>query len=244
MSPSEYDLERARIEETYPKGATLTALKDQALADLFHRCRWTQEQLAQKEGKSQHYISYRLRFGRFLKFITGSDKSKEPWNLIKKDLSEWKFRGFWEQTDKELDERFRFREVYRMLEEHITIKSAPSKVTPKQIIEHFGDSKWHTVDTIAKKFDASIEEVKRKLIEMGGGKYKAVCENRKYGTTKQYRIIRGGGKKLDLATVMEEIRPILQRLEEQGKSNMATMSPPIVLGLTHELMKTLERLAR
>jgi hypothetical protein len=53
----------------------------------------------------------------------------------------------------------------------------------------------------------------------------------------------GDGKKIDLAIAMVEIQPILQRLEEQGRANMATMSPPSVLGLVFELKKTLMRFA-
>jgi len=65
-----------------------------AFANLFHRSGWTQEQLAKKEGKSQPWIVVRLRFGRFLKFITGSNNSEEAWNLIKKTSSRAQVPGF------------------------------------------------------------------------------------------------------------------------------------------------------
>jgi uncharacterized cupin superfamily protein len=68
-----------------------------------------------------------IRFSAFFKKGTTGTKSEEPWNLIRKALSERKFRGFWEQTDKTLDERFRFREVYRLLEEHVTVTQKEGK---------------------------------------------------------------------------------------------------------------------
>jgi hypothetical protein len=52
-----------------PPAAAIPAHLDQALAELFVRSGWTQEQLAAEEGKKQAYISQRLVFGRFLGFI-------------------------------------------------------------------------------------------------------------------------------------------------------------------------------
>ena len=46
------------------------------------------------EGKSQAWIVCRLRFGAFLQFITTGNNSEIPANL-----SERRFRGYWEQTE-------------------------------------------------------------------------------------------------------------------------------------------------
>ena len=86
----------ARLRELYDESSVEAAAKrDQALAQLFARSGWTQEELGKKEGKSQDWISLRLRFGRFLNFTTAVVNSELPRNL-----TEWRFRELWEQTDK------------------------------------------------------------------------------------------------------------------------------------------------
>jgi len=73
-----------------------------ALAALFHRSGWTQEELAKVEHCTQSVMGKRLRFGRFLAF--------SPDRTIPRNLTEWRFRGYWERTDKaEKNERIRFR---------------------------------------------------------------------------------------------------------------------------------------
>jgi hypothetical protein len=61
---------------------------------LLERSGWTQEKLAEKEGKTQPWITYRLRFGRFLGFITTVIKIE----TLPKNLTEGRFRSFWEQA--------------------------------------------------------------------------------------------------------------------------------------------------
>jgi hypothetical protein len=63
------------------KRADAPAKYDQALASLFYRSGWTQEELAKKEGKSQRWISYHLLFGRFLHFSTTCSNFQIPPNL-------------------------------------------------------------------------------------------------------------------------------------------------------------------
>src|SRR5262245_56778888 len=76
MTEAEYDAERAKLRELYGESsAEASAKRDQAMALLFRRSGWTQEQLARKEGKTQQWIAYRLRFGRFLHFTTMVVKS-------------------------------------------------------------------------------------------------------------------------------------------------------------------------
>jgi hypothetical protein len=85
----------------------MAAKRDQAMALLFARSNWTQEELAEKEGKSQRWMSYRLRFGQFLAFSTTVlTAEKLPTNL-----TEGRFRGFWEQTDKADNDRKRYLDV-------------------------------------------------------------------------------------------------------------------------------------
>jgi hypothetical protein len=58
------------------------AKRDQALAVLFYRSGWTQEELAKKEAEltnkpmSQQRVAERLRFGRFLNFTASGSNSE------------------------------------------------------------------------------------------------------------------------------------------------------------------------
>jgi hypothetical protein len=242
MPKDEYERQRTEIEERYPaKGASLAALRDQALADLFYRSGWTQEQLAAKEGKTQQWVAYRLRFGRFLHFTTSSCNSgKAPLKL-----TEGKFRSLWDRTEKG-DERVRFREVARMLEEDMILSLTHAK-KPKighAIMDQFADGGWHKIETIFKHVEAPEIDVRNVLKNMERkGTYGSHCESRKSGRSFQYRIVKGGSKKIDVAALEKEMRPLLQALETEGKKNMATMSPSTVLHLAHSIKKLMEKMA-
>lgn len=84
MTAAQYEAERARLRELYGDTPANAAVKsEQALALLFHRSGWTQQELAKVEGKSQRWVSYRLTFGRFLNFRT---------NVLKLESSPTYFR--------------------------------------------------------------------------------------------------------------------------------------------------------
>ena len=55
----------------------------------FHCSGWTQEELAAKEGKTQKWIDYRLRFGRVFHFTTMVVKT----NSLPANLTERRFRS-------------------------------------------------------------------------------------------------------------------------------------------------------
>lgn len=67
-------------------------MTDPALAELYYRSAWTQEELAKVEGCSNRIMAYRLTFGRFLAFATGGSNPR--------NLCERTFRKYWERTDK------------------------------------------------------------------------------------------------------------------------------------------------
>jgi hypothetical protein len=68
---------------------------DQQLATLFYQSGWTQERLAEKEGKSRPYITRLLLFGRFLNFVPIGTNPEIPLSSI----TEGKFRSYWERTE-------------------------------------------------------------------------------------------------------------------------------------------------
>ena len=262
MSEQDYERERKRIEQDHTdnavQGQNKNAIRERALAELFARSGWTQQQLAEKEsgitGKkvSRPYIAKRLKFGAFLRFVsTGNNPEKEPL-LIPIDLNERAFRKYWDQTEKGADERMRFRRVAEMIRQDTEIvdtycrfKRDQAQAKIKDIIAKFGDGKWHTVEEIAEGIGVDLETAKMRMYRAkSDGAGKCHYESRKYGKTTQYRIIRGGGRKVDMTALEKEIAPILDALDEEGGKNAATMSPPTVLHLAHQLRKLIERLAQ
>ena len=58
MTDAEYEQAKAEFLATYgASNAEAAALRDQALAKLFARSGWTQEKLAEKEGKSRQWVA-------------------------------------------------------------------------------------------------------------------------------------------------------------------------------------------
>ena len=96
MSERDFDERLADIDRQYNEhrdGAE--AARDQAVSHLFVECGWTQERIAQKMGQSQPWVVCRLRFGRFLGFITDSNNSFSP-----AQLAEFRFRQHWAKVGK------------------------------------------------------------------------------------------------------------------------------------------------
>jgi hypothetical protein len=96
------------------------AKRDQAMAEFFYRSGWTQEELAKKEGKSRQWIEKRLRFGRFLSFATSVANSE----LAPNNLTEGRFRSYWERTEGSNERQRLFGAVLKLLQEQTVVKQA------------------------------------------------------------------------------------------------------------------------
>jgi len=243
MTDEQYQAQRQHIgEQAHAMRERADAYLDQELAKLFYQSGWTQERLAAKEGKSRRYVAYRLCFGRFLHF--GTDCAK--WRKPPKNLTEGRFRRYFEQTDKKAKEQIRFASVMSAMESDFVVSGGRWDLEiSKRLLEKYADGKWHSVETMSKGINADPHELRVRLKNMqqygSGGVF---CESRKAGKGRQFRIVKGGKKKVIVEVLRKEAEPILKALEAEGKKNMATMSPPTVLTLVHQLKKLLDRLAK
>lgn len=243
MTADQYQAERQQIEATYGANAKeANGLREQMLAALYHRTGWTQEELAKAEGCGKSRISQWLLFGRFLAFSTsGGNAGKQPRNL-----TERRFRSYWERTTGG-NERQRFDEVLRLID-HDTRIVRPQTKKPevgRAIVDKFADGKWHGEQTIKAHVDAPPEDVDAVLDTMRAkGTYGVQCERRQAGKTHQYRIVKGGGKRIDAAALIQELRPLLDGLYAEGKKNPAHISGGEVQTLAGRIEKLIERLAK
>jgi hypothetical protein len=242
MTETEYRARREEIRATYGDSASERAgLFEQELARLFYQSGWTQEQLAAIESKSRKWIDFRVRFGRFLDFGTTVP--------IPKNLTEGRFRGYWERTDrKEGNERIRFRDVARLMDEETTLsKPHRQKRAIGEAIKATSAGGWHRLATITTHVQAVVKEATEEDVEavlkgmVQHGWYNVFCEKKKGGDI--YRIVIGGKQKIDLVTLKQELGPILEGLKAEGRKNMALMSPGTVARLAFQLEQLIDKLA-
>jgi hypothetical protein len=236
MSEAEYDAERAKLA---PDKAAAAVRWEQSLAVLFARSNWTQDMLAKKEGKSQRWISYRLTFGHFLTFSTTVLKAE----TLPNNLTERRFRLFWEQTDKdERNDRIRFQQVLKLIRDRTVISNPTNaKGYPKIIREHFADAKWYPLADIADKLgEPDHAAVERTLYGMKKDKT-ADVETRLRGREQhtEYRIF-PREKTVSATELAEKLGPLIKDLKVEGKKNMATMVPAKVAMIADLLQRLLD----
>lgn len=249
MSEAQYDRERAALRETYGDNSKEAGAKrDQALALLFARSKWTQEELAKKEGKSQTHLAKMLRFGRFLSF---SSTELKPENrnsdaiLSAKNLTERKFRDYWSRTEGS-NERQRFVEVQKLMAEHLVLRenlARRPKIGPA-IIEKFRDGKWHSPEAIAKVLDTTPDHVEDTFHNMLAHEtYDTICEKKPVGKSHHYRIF---PKRRDVSReeLITKLGPLVEQLKHEGRKRVEAAAPAIVAGIAHEIQKLLDEWTR
>lgn len=242
-----YIAERDAIRATHgDNSAEAVALRDQALAALFYRTGWTQERLAKVEGKSREWATKRLVFGRFLAFASSGTSGTES-QIVPRNLSERRFRGYWERTDKsEANERIRFRAVASAIEKDVRIGKSQARKPEISgpIRDQFSDGKWHKLQTIIEHIDATPDDVEAVLADVCNGRRKGLFGDRKkIGPSFSYRI-RKIGRTIPYEALMQDLGPIIDGLKAEGRKNAATASPDTVAHLAHQLEQLLEKLAK
>jgi hypothetical protein len=242
MSEAEYEKERGALRVLHGDNSRQAAARrDQALAKLFARCGWTQDELAKKEGKSQQRIGQSLRFGRFLTFTTAVVNP----DSLPNNLTEWRFRSYWDRTDKEeTNERVRFAAIQRLMAAETAIRRDPRPPIGKVIVERFADDgEWHGLSTIARAIADGDEDHVAMTMQnmMSFGTFGAKAERRRYGTSFQYQIFRTAGRKtVSVDEIRTKLGPLIKALIAEGKKNMATMSPGTVAMLAVRLERQID----
>jgi hypothetical protein len=247
MTADEYQRQRTQLKTLYGDSALdAGAKRDQALAALFWRSHWSQDELAQAEGKNQAWVSRRLLLGRFLDFMTAGHKTDIPPNL-----TERKFRGYWEQTERKPKEQHRFADVVRMMQDDLRLGSPRTKCNTAPLavalVKKFGGGKPHTVDEMARALNVSPREIQAAFRAYRHGRYGARIEGPGHGRGDgRYRIFASptGGKKYDSAVLKSRISPLFDQLKLQVKQVYIRHSPIACLDLIRLIEKAIEECAK
>lgn len=232
LRESDYDRERQQIRETYGDSSKeAVARRDQALAALFYRSGWTQEELAKKEGKSPQWIARRVKFGCFLNFSPFGENV----HAALPKLTEGSFRKYWEQTDSTGNERMRFLAVLKMLEGASLRRQARPPIGDA-IVAKFGDGQWHSLAAIKSHTDAEEDHVLETLNTMKAkGSFGVTnLERKQVGKSWSYRIFRKA-RMISSDELAPKLDPIIAELKEQGKRNSATFAIGAVAVLAAQL---------
>lgn len=241
MTEAEYRAERARRGNSRKDAGDRW---EQDLARLFAKSGWTQEDLAKVEGKGQTWINYRLRFGRFLSFITNEINAVPP----PTNLTEGRFRKYWENADAcGGNERQRFAlvaEAIRLDARGPKLPRVETDLGPR-IVKAFADGKWHDEQAIIDHFpDDNPKDVVSRLRTMqsvGGHKTRAEREKRGRGWRvrlfKQERLI-------SLAEIQLKLRPLIDGLKAEGRKNEVTISIGAVMRLSALLERQVDEWAQ
>lgn len=233
MSETDYDRERQRIRDLFGDSRNEAGTRwEQALAQLFWRSGWSQDELAAKEGKSQTWVNFRLRFGRFLAF----SENITDCNI----LTEGRFRKYWEQTDGS-NERRRFNQVIEMIGTEQRAGTGRNRNALMDLVrEHYSNGKWHATDAIAKRLGKEQEEVERVLAaatSRGARRYK--IERRRRGRDFQYRIF-SMEKTVSTVELTEKLCPLILDLKAEGSKNMATIAITRIAKIAAELQQMID----
>jgi hypothetical protein len=112
------------------------------------------------------------------------------------------------------------------------------------IRERFTDAKWHTPEVIAAEVEEPIETVITALELMArAADASFTMEKQRFSRGWRYRII-SQVETVSLQEVTERVRPLIQRLRAQAKTNMATVAIGEFGLAAHELEQLLREWAR
>lgn len=256
MTAQQFDLRLAAIDqETARLGEAKDAYRDQETARLFMECGWTQQQIAERMGKKQDWVSRRLLFGRFLDFMASGHNPATG----SKQLTERRFREFWKRTkgtkgskNKEAD---RFAQVAHALEHGIPHGMEALVNKPgigKAVLDCLADGKWYTVTQITATVEEDLvgitEEQVRDALTVTRKKPPAghMVETKRISTKCQYRLVAKPSAPPDTTPAalpprfVEQVVPLLDELDEIGAMHVGRISPGMVRKVSFRLRQILD----
>jgi len=246
MTDAEYDRQREELRHLYgDSNIEAAAKRDQALADLFRRSHWTQEQLAKKEGKTQQWVANRLRFGRFLNFTTTVVNA----DILPANLTEGRFRQFWAHTDKMGgNEGQRFAAVLKEIRAaNVQTRSPVNTGLSQRIADKFSDGQWHDEEMIRKHFAREDPEAVRGALGALGWPSRQICnvrgERERRGSRTIIRMFKQD-RLISLSEIQLKLCPLIEGLKEEGKKNHVTISIGSVARLAALLQRRLDEWAQ
>src|SRR5215471_755573 len=241
MTMDEYQAARARILATYGSNARDAGQqRAKAMAQLYVESGWQKEALAEVEGVSQRYIECLLLWGRFLR-TSGSQSG---------DCTERKFRDLWRRTDQTASEEARFAAVAEMLKDELQdtpqVRRISHATLAHALLEKFSDGKFHRLSAMAATIGAEpvvVEQVLERIVQHGA--YRASGEKRSAGKDgMQYRLVKGGRKRIDLTAFYTEAKPLLDDMEEMINGHLVHFSQAGMKHLYLQFRQLIDRMAR
>jgi hypothetical protein len=247
MTMEEFKAKRKEIEAEYRDSKAFAgAVREQRLADLYLDSGWTQREIAKAERCSQKTVDFLLRFGRFLQWLEYHGTQAIP-----KNLSERRFRAYWEKTDSGLGEGPRFKAVAESLSEEIVVKKHHAPDVCKTIVDKFGDWKWRHLSAMAEAIDVPIGTLKSSLSRMKDGTIgMARVETNGDGgpTTTRYRLrpIKRGFRREqvpgdEVAKLLDTCDTLLKEGITYSHRHSAMFSPAYALLLFRTIAENIER---
>lgn len=208
------------------------AYRDQELSRLFDECGWTQEAIAKEMGKHQTWVSLRLRFGGFLKFMTSGHKDAP--NLAR--LTERHFRRCWSKTKGKEAERFR--QVVELLNGCDLLPSYKNLVTKPgyadAIRSALADGKWHKFGAIFADVEESHPEVTQQKLSDAIASLKKPrngkrIESQKKAGVWRYRLVAvpdaADPARAAVSSLYEQIKPHLDDLLSMSRVKQGGLAP-------------------
>ena len=273
MSEQQFDARLTVIEDqTRARQERVDGYRDQHMARLFVDSGWSQEELAahlaKRWGKevTQQWVSYHLRFGRFLSFFTTSgceDEAPGARFNLPPNLTERAFRRLWDATEAggnysghkanteaaRTDERRRFGEVVEALKE--AGLSRKKKPVQKAIVAKIGGrSEWLTADQIAERIADAMggsvpaADVVRSLRTFTTEPDKPYrVEKSGEGPSARYRLVKVKGtvvSRKQVAGWSHDLVPMLDRLIREAQKPRVEISLSALCELASKIKKVME----
>ena len=116
----------------------------------------------------------------------------------------------------------------------------------KQLIARFADGKWHSLADIAAAVEATRPMVRSILDRIvREGTYETFAERRHAGKgSYSYRLVKGGGKKIDLQVFQTEIKKTLEDMDDLINGHQVHFSQSLMQTYFAEFRKVLDKLTR